>query len=856
MILNDISLAVKGFGGKTSLHRREIIRAWVVLVLIFFLCCSTVWAREDESTPAFFQWQGLPALPRPIQGAFVGVSENALVIAGGRDSSGSQNYLDTVLVLEAEQKTWRRAKLAHPLAYGAAVSTEEGMIIIGGRDAEQCYAAVLRLKWNSAQKKLEIETLPELPQACAYCSAELVGNTIYVAGGLNSPDAKAGLKNFWALDLSQPAEMPKWQILEPWPGGPGRIQAATAVQNSGEKVSFYLFGGALVSDKDGEKLNDAYRYDPFVKERSERWKKVLDVPEPTAAGLAVDIGQSHIMLFAHKGDILTYHTITDTWVTKKGQLPEGVMAADGIKWQDKTVIVAGAGSAADKASVILSGKPTEHKAKFGIINYLTLGGYLAIMVLMGFYFSRREKSTDDFFLAGRRVPWWAAGISIYATTFSAITYIATPAKVFSTNWLYIMSSMAMLPMLPLVARYFVPYVRRLNVTTAYEYLEKRFNLLVRLFGSLVFLLFQVGRMAIVLLLPALALSTVTGINVQVCIASMGILCILYTVLGGIEAVIWTDVLQLIVLMGAALFLIPIVAADLDGGFMEIIRIGQADNKFTMINWTWDYSVAALWVVIIGNFLSNLPVYISDQSVVQRYLTTPTLKGAQRSLWLNFWIIIPNAVLFFLMGTALYAFYKTNPALLDPAIKTDSILPFFVLQKMPAGVSGLVVAGIFAASMSSLDSAMHSMSTAIVTDFYRRFKTDKTEKHYLSVARWLTGILGVVGTTTAMYMAVANIMSLWDLFMTLLGLISGGLGGVFLLGIFTRRTNGTGAFIGALASSVLVFLCQTYTPMHFFLYGAVGLVSAMVIGYLVSFMIPGKDKDLEGLTMFTLTEKKG
>ena len=171
------------------------------------------------------------------------------------------------------------------------------------------------------------------------------------------------------------------------------------------------------------------------------------------------------------------------------------------------------------------------------------------LVVMGFYFSRREKGTDDFFLGGKRIPWWAAGLSIFGTQLSAITFMAIPAKAFATDWLYVLLTVGILAVCPVIIICFLPFFRRLNVTSAYEYLELRFNLPVRLYGSASFLFFQLGRMSIVVLLPAIALSAVTGLNVYMCIIVMGVLCTLYTVLGGIEAVIWTDVIQVIVLMG-------------------------------------------------------------------------------------------------------------------------------------------------------------------------------------------------------------------------------------------------------------------------------------------------------------------
>lgn len=846
----------------------------IFIVLMILLSLTHLPTASAAKTPEhdLFEWQNLPSLPNPVAGAFVGVSGDALIVAGGtcpmpgRKDITRTVYLDTVFVLQDKDGSWlTEFKLPHPIAFGASVSTDDGLIILGGTDGKACYSTVYRLGWRKDTTRLEIDTLPDLPNAFAYGNAALLNNTIYVAGGLVSPDAKAASKNFCALDLSQPLDLLEWQILEACPEALGRILPTVAAQNSGEKSSLFVVGGAeLKTDSNGEivrsNLSDAWRYDPFEKDQSKRWNKILDFPSPIASAPAVSLGQSHIIVFGSVnpdgpmnygacGGILAYHTITNTWVPVAG-LPENTRAASAAKWQGKIAIIGNAGSSAGYKSSVLSADPSYKKTSFGLANYITFGCYLAILVLVGFYFSKREKTTNDYFLGGKRVHWWAAGMSIYATGFSAISFMSAPAKSYAVNWLYYLGVISLIPVILFTIYFFLPFVRNLNVTTAYEYLEKRFNVSVRLFGSAVFILFQFGRMAIVLLLPAIALATVTGLSVQTCILTMGLLCIIYTVLGGIEAVIWNDCLQVIVLLGGSLLLIGMIWFNTEGGLAAVLSVARADAKFTLVDLSWDWTMPALWVVLIGNMLSNLPPYITDQAVVQRYLTTPDIKQARRALWFNAWFMAPNGLLFFMMGTSLYVFYKMRPELLNPTIPTDAIIPWFVVQNLPAGICGLVIAGIFASSMSSLDSSMHAVATTIVTDFYRRFKPGDSETFYLRLARILTTIIGLFGTTTALIMAASNIISLWEAYMKLLGLISGGIAGIFLLGILTRRSNGAGAFIGAIASALLVFAVQTYTSVHFFLYGAIGIVSAMIIGYLASLVLPAPPKNIEGLTVYT------
>ena len=494
------------------------------------------------------------------------------------------------------------------------------------------------------------------------------------------------------------------------------------------------------------------------------------------------------------------------------------------------------------------------KARFKALDYSVLILYLLVLVGMGFYFSKREKGTEDFFLAGHRIPWWAAGISIFGTQLSAITFMSVPAKTYATDWTYFIMSLGIAAVAPLIVWVFLPFYRRLNVTSAYEYLEKRFNVSVRMLGSVAFILYQLGRMGVVLFLPAIALSTVTGMNVFLCIALMGLLSTFYTVLGGIEAVIWTDVLQVIVLVGGALLSILLITLNVDGGFSGIIRIGLAHGKFKLADWTFNFTSATFWVMVIS-WLGQLVPYASDQTVIQRYLTTKDEKQAAQGIWTNAILSIPSTILFFGVGTALFVFFKGRPDLLNPGLSTDAVFPWFIALKLPTGVAGIVIAGIFAATMSSLDSSLNSVSTAIVTDFYQRFHSDVADSASLKIARWLTVLLGIIATGTALLMATLNISSLWDVFLKIMGLFGGGLAGLFLLGVMTQRSHGTGALIGFLTSAIVQYFIQEATDIHFLLYSATGIVSCFLVGYMVSLIIPPK-KDIENeLTIYTLSKRR-
>jgi SSS family transporter len=471
---------------------------------------------------------------------------------------------------------------------------------------------------------------------------------------------------------------------------------------------------------------------------------------------------------------------------------------------------------------------------------------MVVLVGIGFHFSRKNKSAEDYFVAGKRVVWWAAGLSIFSTMLSAITYLSLPAKAYANNWTWFIFNMTIPIMAPIIIFCFLPFYRRLGITSIYEFLEMRFDSGLRKLGSASFAIFQLARMGIVILLPALALSAVTGWDVKYCIIAMGILSTIYTVLGGIEAVIWTDVIQTIVLVGGALVAFIIIIGEVDGGFSTIIESANQQSKFEMIKTDWKFinGLDTIWVIIIGGIFAQILSYGTDQAVVQRYLTTSTEKEAAKAIWTNAILSVPVSVLFFGVGTALFVYYQQQPTNLDPISKIDQIFPHFILQQMPAGLAGLVIAGVFAAAMSSLDSSMHSISTAFTTDFLSNGKDSET---ILRTAKRLTLILGILGTMSALYIASQDSKNLWDTLMGYVGLILGTLGGLFTLAIFTNRTSSIHAWIGVIAAVLALYFFKFHTDLHLLMIGAVGTISCFLTGWVASLIIPSKTKDLTGLT---------
>ena len=872
-------------------------RTTTTLAILMFLASASVCvAGEGERV---LVWSGqaggpaaLPDLPETIgvAGAFAGSHNGTLIVAGGanfsdkpwspdKDTCGKKVWHDRIYVLPQGAKEWNTSyKLDKPTAYGQAVATDGGLLLIGGcGEGDVPHADVILLTWDAERETLTRVAYPPLPAPTARLAAERIGAKVYVLPGHVSEDKSNVPAALWSLDVSKPVKEMAWRTDHAPLPGPARLNAATAVQTSGGKHTFlYVFGGVIhATDAEGKLqrtfLKDAYRFNPrAVALERDPWKRLEDIPAETAAACAIDYGHSDILLFggvngritslphAERPDnpttIRCYHAIVNRWVDV-GRLPTGVVVTTAVRYGGKIVIPTGETRPGVRTPGVQVAAAAEPAGGFGIVNYAVVAGYLLALIGMGWYFSKREKGTDDYFLAGKRIPWWAAGMSIFATQLSAISFLGMPAVSYSTNWVIFPGKLTALLIFPIVIFLYLPFFRRLNITTAYQYLEKRFNVTVRLYGSVSFIFFQLVRMAIVVYLPALALSAVTGINVSTCIIVMGVLATVYTVMGGMEAVIWTDVLQLFVLVGGMLVALGMILVQ-EGGPVAIYETAAADAKLHMFEWTWDHTRLATWSVLLGTFALQFGPFTTDQAVIQRYLTTKSEKAAARSLILNGSMSLPYGLLVTAFGTCLYVFFKHNPGLLTVGMKNDAVLPLFVAQKLPPGVCGLVIAGVFAASMSTLDSGMHSIATAVTTDFYRRFRPGAADRRCLTVARVSTVIAGLVGTAIALGLATMSIESLFMQFQKMLALISSGLVGVFMLGIFTKRGNWIGALTGAAAGIGSLVYLRYFTGTHQYVYPLVGIPVSVIVGYVVSLLTIGRVKDLAGLTVHTKGATRG
>ena len=469
--------------------------------------------------------------------------------------------------------------------------------------------------------------------------------------------------------------------------------------------------------------------------------------------------------------------------------------------------------------------------------------YLLGMAGMGFYFMRRNKDADAYFKAGGKLPWWVVSLSIYATMFSSITFMSIPAMAFSGDMSYFVISFGIPIMALVTVKWYLPFFRRLNLTSAYEYLEVRFNLPCRLFASAAFILFMIARTAIVAYLPSLALCAVTGIDINVAIAVVTLITIVYCTVGGVEAVIWSDFVQSVILIcSTALILIWLIVGT-DGGWSGFLSMGSDAHKFRVFDLALDWTKPCFWVVLIGGLVANLASYTSDQCVVQRYMTTPDEKGAAKSILFNGGLSFLNCFVFFTVGVALWTYYQSHAAALPAGTKPDAVLAVFIARELPHGVSGLVLAAVAAATMSTLSANLNSAASAIVTDFYkrlvvgkRRLAASEKERALLFCGKVSTVAIGLLGGAMALWLANADIGNIYDQFQRFLGILTGGLGCLFFMGIFMKRVNGFGATCGLVANYIVCFgldQLQFAGKPHLLLFGFLGMVVCLIVAPIAS-----------------------
>lgn len=448
------------------------------------------------------------------------------------------------------------------------------------------------------------------------------------------------------------------------------------------------------------------------------------------------------------------------------------------------------------------------------IDLAVLAVYVVAVVGLGTYFVRSGRTTEAFTAANRSLSGWALGLSLLGTNLSSITFLSYPATAYRYDWNAAVPVIVFLPAMWVVARWIVPFFRLSLQISAYEHFERRFGPWARNYCTVCFVLYQIGRTGTVLFLVSVAMNTLLGWDVVAIIVVTGVLVTLYTLLGGIEAVIWTDVLQSIVLTAGAVLCMAVLVVSMPGGVVQVFELAHWQGKFSVGSFDSTLSESTFWVMLVFAIFRDLASASTDQTRVQRYKAARSTREAQRSVWLLGLTYVPLSVMFFFIGTALFGYYQAQPELLPVELRApemaERIFPYFIVSALPEGVTGLLIAAMFAAAMSTVDSGMNSSATLILTDFYKRYINPEVgERESMQLLYGSTLVLGVLGTATALGLIYSQggVLETWWGFESAL---TGGMFGMFLLAALSKKATSSSAVTGVTIGT-LVVLWIAFSP---------------------------------------------
>lgn len=788
--------------------RQRFTLGFRLFVAITLLALGGIASAESLNSVATGTLPALPGNAPPQQ--LLTMDGRMLALAG-----------DKAWTLGKGGKTWSPldlGKLTATAIHGSSSNSSASWLLLGADARQSDHLEQVSLKGDAL---VSSRTLP-LPTPLADAVFTVLDGTLYVAGVDD-----AGKPQLYR----KPIDAAQWQPAPLWPSNtaPAAMQA--------QKGALYVVDAATPGS-----TQQLWRWTT-----EKGWHAVPAIGGTLVPGSMRTLGQAHLLMQVRDAsgavNARTFHTITSAWATLDDTAATAPVAT--ASWGNGLAWVGADGNF--HTFEMQSGKHL-----LGWLDWTVIIVYLAAMLGMGawFYFREKRGSTADFFVGGRSIPFWAAGVSLYATNTSSISFIAIPAKAFETNWQYLTNNLIAVAGLMFVAVWIVPLLRRLDLMSVFSYLETRFHPAIRMLASALCIVMQIGaRMSVVLFLPALAIATITGINVVWSIMMMGVFTILYTAMGGMKAVIWTDFVQVIVKMGGAIFAILFIVWTLKGGFTEFVATAAMEDKTKLFDFSFDLTKATVWGFIFLVVFDVVLTFPKDQVLMQRTLATKSDKEAGRSIWAFAAIMIPGGFIFYGIGTALWVFYKNNPQRLDPLLPIDATFPLFIAAELPPGVTGLIIAGVFAAAMATLSSIMNSVATLISVDFYERLAKNPNPRKSVLFAEISTVLVGLTAIGLALIMSRYDIHSLFDVSIELAGLLGGGFAGAYTLGMFTRRANSPGVAIGVAASVVLTFVAWWFSLVHPYFYLAISIMLCIVIGYVASLFFPAPTCSLKGLTIY-------
>lgn len=488
--------------------------------------------------------------------------------------------------------------------------------------------------------------------------------------------------------------------------------------------------------------------------------------------------------------------------------------------------------------------------------------YMGLMTAIGIRVSRRQTGTESYFVAKRSLPAWAMGMSMLATLISSVTFVAYPGSAYGKDWSLLVPGFMVVAVLVLVGAVIIPFYRHAVGMSAYEYFGHRFGRPVRLYSSAAFTLVHFSKMGFVVYLLGLTLNSMTGWPIDAIIVIAAVVTIFYTVIGGLEAVIWTDVIQGFVIWGGVLIALGYLLFLPPGGPAAVLGLAAQNGKFNMGAPGWRLDGLTLPVLILYGFFWYLQRYVADQTLVQRYLAAKSDRAALKGVSLGAVLCVPVWALFMLVGTCVWSFFRlTGETLPAYVTKADQMFPYFLAHNLPAGMAGLFMASLTGAAMSLLASDLNSMASVGVADFYRYFRPHATDRQRLRAGKWIVFTFGVLAAGTALILAHSSgsALSMW---FSVSAIASGGLAGLFLLAFLSSHASRRGVWTG-IAACVLFTGWATLTfgekkivdmgawnfPWHDYMIGVTGHIVLFVVGLAASYALPDRERE-PAVTLWT------
>ncbi len=501
------------------------------------------------------------------------------------------------------------------------------------------------------------------------------------------------------------------------------------------------------------------------------------------------------------------------------------------------------------------------------LDYVVMGLYLVMVAGVGLYFSRAQKSTEKYFLAGHNVPGWVVGFALLGTMIGSTTFIGHPAGVYDEH-MYLLLYHLMLPiMMLLVAKYLVVFYRHTLRMTAYGYLEKRFGYPARMYGGAAFILSRIVDVSATFFFLALAVSGLTGWEIWWVILALGLITLAYTFFGGIEAVVWVSVIQALMLVGGGVLILAVVLIAPEESPVELVKTAWQGGKFSLGDWKFSLKTNNQWIYIMAGMIWAVQRYACDQHMVQKYLLARSDKQAKRGAYVGASACFPIWLLFWIIGALVWAFYQHRGGTPQAVANADEIMPYFITTQFPVGLVGLILSALAAAAMSSLASDLNSLGTVIVEDYYSRLKPKSTDLQQLLVGKFSVAIFGI--TSIVMSLLWVGIGAFIKTMVELFSIATGGLLGLFALGLLFRRATARGAYVGIIAC-VLFSIWAALTAVKLPLFGnepalelggwmdypyqalTIGIFShiiVVVVGLVFSIILGGPKPKAAGMTIW-------